>query len=56
MTNIEQRTLEVREAVLNRALDEPWLYSGDETDEELWEELLDVERQLGHTALWPHTL
>jgi hypothetical protein len=51
-----RRALLARERFLNLALDKPWTYDGDECDEELWAELLDVERQLGHVSSWPHTV
>ena len=49
----KRRALLTRERFLNRALDRPW--TDDRDDEAIWAELLDVERQLGHTKAWPHT-
>jgi hypothetical protein len=48
-TQPTRRALLARERSLNRALDKPWTYDGDESDEELHEELLNVERQLAQT-------
>jgi hypothetical protein len=45
-TQLTHRALLARERFLNRALDKPWAYLGNKSDEELWAELLGVERQL----------
>jgi hypothetical protein len=58
-TPVQRRHLLTRERQLNRRLDTPWLHCtgdlDDRSNSDVFEELLDVERKLGHTDLWPHT-